>query len=158
MRARLLAGLMAAIVVLSALLGCTSESEPIDPQPLIATAVALQDQMLAMEYDRNAAYWQWENVWDKVEKGPQLRLNIQLDRADRYEARGWIIEAKRTRETSYATFNDHPDVLAADKLRHKYLTLDQQCLEVDDQFGKVAAEIEALGASDLLIDALIEGH
>ena len=106
-----------------------------------------------IEADRDSANLEFVSAWDRVEKGPQMMLNARLDLAYSHEARGWTIEAGKTRDTANREFNTDPLVLKAALIAKRYEELDAQWVEKNTALADVLIALQDAGAIDRWRDA-----
>ena len=101
-----------------------------------------------IEADRDKANLEFVSAWDRVEKGPQMMLNARLDLASSHEARGWTIEAGKTRDTANREFSTDSLVLKADLIAKRYEELDALWIEKNRALADVLVALEDAGAID----------
>ena len=94
-------------------------------------------------------------MWDRVQKGPQMMLNVWLDIAARDEARGWTIEAEKVRQEAYAEFSTDPLVIEAKRLLDQHDTIDALWLEKNKALGGILSVIQDADATDQWREAAI---
>ena len=99
--------------------GCAT----VDTEAVIEEAIAIEMEMAEIETDRDRAFVAYESLLDRVEKGPQMLLNVHLRLADTQEGNGWTVEAQRTREEAYEEFNTNPLVATAIRAEYRYYDL-----------------------------------
>ncbi len=104
--------------------------------------------MDGIEADRDSANLEFITAWDRVEKGPQMMLNARLDLAYSHEARGWTIEAGKTRDDANREFNTDPLVLKAALIAERHEELDALWIEKNRALGDILVALENAGAID----------
>ena len=131
-----------------AILICLSVAcaEPVDVDALIDEALAIETRMGQIAADRDAAARDLTAVWDRVEKGPQMVLNTHLDIARGHDARGWTVEADKTRDAAYSDFDRHPQVVEAIGLAALFERLDALWVEKNRALGNILSDIQDAGA------------
>ena len=144
MSARLLAvSPFAILICLSVACG-----EPVDVDALVNEALEIEARRDQIAADRDAAERDLLATWDRVEKGPQMILNAHLDIVRGHEARGWTVEANKTREAAYSDFDSHPLVVEAVELAGRFERLDALWAEKNGELGDILSDIQDAGAID----------
>ena len=95
----------------------------VDTEAVIEEAIAIQMEMSEIETDRDRALIEYESSLDRVEKGPQMLLNVHLRLADTQEGNGWTVEAQRTRADAVQKFEANALVAAALQAEYRYYDL-----------------------------------
>ena len=139
-------------LVLALSLSC---GDPVDIDALIADSISLGKEMDQIEIERDSVLVEVESTWDRVQKGPQMMLNVWLDIAASDEARGWTIEAEKVRQEAYAEFEADPLVIEAKRLLDRHDTFDALWLEKNKALLDILIALQDANATDQWREAAI---
>ena len=136
-----------ALVLMLAVSGCTGEK--IDPETAVATAVAISVTMDQLATDRDKAQAKYEQVWARVERGPQMALRVNLQTADQFDDLGMTVDANRLRSEAQANFNSDPLVIQAKELLERYQWLDLEWRKNNAAVADALSDVQKAGADDM---------